>query len=308
MTDQRNKGNNADSLGLDHMRAFIAVIETGTQAQAAKRLELEQATVSRHVARVQEHFGGGLFLAGASGPLSTRGSLVEQSLRAALAELTRTRERLAMERPVLRIGYMRLLRPLIETALRSHVKAHDIPDYQVRLQEQLTEPPALALMRRELDIAIDYASPELAEKAGIEESIITEQPFALVVPAHAWSKGKLLIHNLAPLLYASLPARYVGTATDTWLAENQLVPAHTVECEWATEIIAYAASGYGFGFLPALWSMVSHEGAVFVPLPSLMLKAKIAAYSLQHLTPWITRLREDLSAAARAALHKIQNQ
>src|SRR5215475_782568 len=91
---------NADSLGLDHMRSFIAVVETGSQVRAAKRLRVAQTTVSRHIDRVQEHFGGGLFEAGSSGRLSTRGLIVEQAVRAAMATLSRTRDRLALDRPV----------------------------------------------------------------------------------------------------------------------------------------------------------------------------------------------------------------
>ena len=130
---------NADSLGLDHLRSFLAVVETGSQARAAKRLRIAQTTVCRHLSRVQEHFGGNLFEAGSSGILSARGLLVEQSVRTAVAELSMTRERLEVNRPVLRIGFIRAMRPLVEKALRCHAKAQGAPAFDVRLQELTPE-------------------------------------------------------------------------------------------------------------------------------------------------------------------------
>jgi DNA-binding transcriptional LysR family regulator len=305
VSDRDNHANNAESLSLDHLRAFIAVVETGSQIRAAKRLRIGQPTVSRHIDRVQEHFGGGLFEAGASGPLSTRGLLVEQSVRAAIAELSRTRQRLAVDRPVLRIGFMRPVRPLIESALRNQARPHGVPRFDVRLLELTADMQARALARRELDIAISYAIPELAARAGIEESPVTEQPFALVVPERACVRGKLSVAALSTLVYVQSPARMSQVLADAgqqWLTQKRLTPARIVECELGSEILAYAGAGHGYGFLPALWSMERHDGAVFVPVTPFAGTAKIAAYTLQHVTPWVTRLREDLSAGARAAL------
>jgi DNA-binding transcriptional LysR family regulator len=81
-------------------------VESHSQVAAARRLRVTQGTISRHIQRVQEHFGGGLFETGSSGKLSTRGLLVEQSVRSALAELVRTRERIARSAPVLGIDFI----------------------------------------------------------------------------------------------------------------------------------------------------------------------------------------------------------
>jgi DNA-binding transcriptional LysR family regulator len=295
---------NADSLGLDHLRSFLAVVETGSQVRAGKRLGVGQPTVCRHVERVQEHFGGRLFEAGSSGRLSTRGLLVEQSVRAAIAELSRTRDRLAVDRPVLRIGFIRAMRPLVERGLREHSTARGVPAFDVRLQELTGEAQARALERCELDIAISYAFPELAARAGVEASVITEEPFSLAIPERAWVRGKPSRPVLASLLYAHSPRRFSSqlvAAESQWLRDNRLEPVRTIECELGSEILAYAGAGLGYGFLPALWSMGGHDGVVFAPI-EFGATAKIAAYSLRHVSPWITGLRETLSTAARAAL------
>jgi DNA-binding transcriptional LysR family regulator len=304
MTD-RDGSENADALSLDHMRAFIAVIETGSQVRAAKQLRIAQTTVCRHIERVQDHFGGQLFEAGSSGALSTRGLVVEQAVRSAMAELGRARERVATERPVLRIGFIRAVRPLVEQALRDQHRTQRRPAFDVRLSELTSEAQARALQRRELDIALCYALPVLTARDGIEASVIGEEPYALVIPERAWVKGRISVSALSRLHYVHPPRRFanaVVTAGEGWLKAQGLTPERVIECPLGSEIFAYAASGYGYGFLPALWRMASHEGVVFAPVPSLGVSAEIAAYSLRHVTPHITRLRQDLCNAARAVL------
>lgn len=299
---------NAESLGLDHMRAFIAVVEMGSQTRAAKRLRVGPTTVMRYIARVREYFGDGLFEGGGSGPLTSRGVLVEQSFRAAIGELSRTRDRLALERPVLRIGFIRVMRPLVEKALRGSMKASAEPTFDVRLLELDNDQQERALVRRELDIAICYARPELAARAGVEATLVTEQPFALVLPERACVRGKPNVEALSALTYACLPRRLspaVADAEPAWLAEMGLAPKRRIESALGSEILAYAGSGHGYGLLPALWSTVGHEGAVFAPV-RIAATATICAYSLAHVAPWVTRLREDLSAAARSALEGFQ--
>ena len=117
--------------------------------------------------------------------------------------------------------------------------------------------------------------------------------------------GKPSIKALAPLLYAHSPQRLsqrLADAADRWLAKRRLVPQSRVECALGSEILAYAGAGRGYGFLPALWSLTDHEGVAFAPVEDFAATAWIAAYSLAHVTPWVTRLRERLCAGARAAL------
>jgi DNA-binding transcriptional LysR family regulator len=299
-----NNATNAESLSFDHLRSFIAVVDAGNQSRAARRLRVAPATVLRHIERVQEHFGGGLFEAGSSGRLSARGQLVEQSVRVAMAELTRTRDRLALDRPVLRVGFIRPMRPLVARALRSHGKAPGATPFDVRLLELTAEAQARALELRELDIAISYATADFEGRGGLEASMVTEEPFALVIPERALVKGKPSIAALGPLLYAHSPHRFssqLAKAEREWLRAHRLEPARTIECELGSEIVAYAGAGEGYGFLPALWSIADHDGVVFAPI-DFGTVARIAAYSLEHVTPWVTEFRDHLSAAARAAL------
>lgn len=297
---------NADSLSLDHMRAFIALSESGSQARAARALRppMSQATVARYVQRVQEHFGGGLFEPGNGARLTARGMIVLRSLQTVIAELSQARGRVALDRPLLRIGFIRIMRPIVEHALRMALGERG--DVEVRLVELHSERNARMLDERELDIAVCYAFDDLFEGASdVEMSLVTEQPIALVVPERAFVRGKLSLRALARLDYAHVPRRFSRELADAellWLKRNGLKPRTAIECRLGTEIIAYAATGRGYGFLPALWSTTSHAGAAFAPLPNFAQTARIAAYSLPHVSPWVACFRESLVRAAHLAL------
>ena len=252
---------NADSLGLDHIRSFLALVESGSQVNAAKRRRIAQATVSRHVQRVQEHFGGGLFESSAELRLSARGQLVLRTLESVAAQLSDCRRRTALRRPMLRIGFIRIMRPMVERALRGASGAGDA-GFDVRLVELRTEHHPRKLLSGELDLAVCYAFDDLFEvPISIHETRVTDEPFALVVPERAYRRNKLQRRALSGLDYAHLPRRFsrqVSEAAQRWLDDNQIWPASRIECELGTEVISYAASGRGFGFLPALWSTAGH--------------------------------------------------
>src|SRR6202008_2200356 len=123
---------------------------------------------------------------------------------------------------------------------------------------------------RELDISISYAMEGLVERDDIEQSLVSEEPFALVIPERAWVNGKLSRAVLNQLCYAHSPRRMsalLPAAATRYLRAQRLEPIEWIECEWGSEILAYAGSGYGYGFLPAFYQTAAHSGVVFVPLP-----------------------------------------
>jgi DNA-binding transcriptional LysR family regulator len=47
-------------IDLDQVRSFVAVVETGSFHEAARKLGLAQSTVSQHIRKLEEHVGAGL--------------------------------------------------------------------------------------------------------------------------------------------------------------------------------------------------------------------------------------------------------
>lgn len=295
-----------DEPGIVHLRGFIAVIDTGSHAEAAQRLGIHVKSMGRYIRLVQQYFGEGLFEGGKDyGKLTERGRIADKAAREAIAVLEKERERIKVECPVLRVGFVRMMRPLVERAVRTRVTTQTSKTVEFRLFELTSEQQARALAARELDVAICFRLPLLSDAKDFDEFEVSTHPYALAVPAHAWMNGELAVDVLRRLHYAHPPSRLspdVIDAGEEWLASEQVNPTTKLECDFATQIIAYAGSGIGFGFVPALWSAASREGVVFVPLPTFATSAKISLYTLGHATTHAKGLRKDLQASAREAL------
>jgi DNA-binding transcriptional LysR family regulator len=164
------------------------------------------------------------------------------------------------------------------------------------------------LRRRELDVAVCYAvDSDLDTKHGIDVDAIARQPCCLVVPESAYVRGRLVVGKLAGLSYAHVPAHLSPELTAKslrWLADNRIAPQKRIECRFGTEIIAYAASGFGYGILPALWRATHHEAVVFAAIPDLPYEARINAYSLPHVRQWTAVFRRALRAVTKELLGK----
>lgn len=299
---------NDDSLAFDHLRSLIAVVETGSQNKAAGRLGIAQSTVGQHLTRLDGYFGVPLFEPGQGARLTARGELVERDARKILSELERTRARVATRQPMVRIGFNRASRPLVERALRELVHPRKANAFDVQLFELSSEAQAARLRRGELDVGVCYAIDGLLTAADDVEGLpIVAEPYALVLPERAWRKGKPSLRALASMNYTHVPRSFSRVFDDAerWLRQQGLVPLRRIECALATEILAYAGSGRGFGFLPALWSMFPHHGVVFAPVADFGPTATIAAYWLSQQKDAVGPLLTQLVKVAREGLRSL---
>lgn len=299
---QPTKPRTSVKLRLDQIEAFLEYVARGCNgAKTAKYLCITESTLQKDVKAVQAFFGGNLM----SGKgLSERGELAVATLRNTYEELSRTCELLNRDRPVVRIGYTRLLRSSIELALRDREQRHDIPDFDVQLNEMLMEEQARALDLNRLDIGFGYVVPEIANHRNVETAEIADLHYMLLVPCRAISNGRLDLRMLSELRYITTPRTLILDKGVQWLEQNGLRPARTVQVIRGADLISYAASGFGFGFLPSLWRTVEHTGAEFVPLDDFDATMKVAAYSCssQRVQPWLNSLRDDISRKVAESL------
>lgn len=301
----RAMATNDDSLAFAHLRTLIAVVETGSQNKAASKLDIVQSTVGKHLSRLDAYFGAALFEPGQGARLTARGKLVEKDARKLLSELERTRARVAMNRPIVRIGFNRASRPLVERALRELVPPRETSAFDVQLFELSSEAQANKLRTGELDVGVCYVLDHLfTADDQIEELKIVAEPYALVLPERAWKQAKPNLRALSSMSYTHVPRSFSRVFDDAerWLHEQGLAPARRIECALATEILAYAGSGRGFGFLPALWSMVPHDGVVFARVANFRPTATIAAYWLPNQANTVKPLLNRLPKVAREGL------
>ncbi len=142
----------------DDLRLFLAAVDAGSLSGAARRLGLEQSTLSRRIAALEERLGGALFLRGRSGlVLTEHGARILPLAREAaqrIRELTEVAD--ARVEGLVRIAATEALAcyGLLE-ALPALYDAH--PGLQVQL---VTGDEVSDLTRREADLALRFVRPQ----------------------------------------------------------------------------------------------------------------------------------------------------
>lgn len=144
----------------DDLRFFLAVARTGKIIEAARRLSVDQATVGRHIARLERHLKVELFLKRPSGyELTSDGQKLvapaeEMELRAA-----EVRQILGTETKTLS-GAVRIGAPegvashLISRAAADLSRAHPALEVQI-----VAMPRVFSLSKREVDFAVALSYP-----------------------------------------------------------------------------------------------------------------------------------------------------
>lgn len=148
-------------LDWDDLRFVLAVARGRSLAGAARRLRVNESTVGRRVARMEQRLGARLFerIAGSLTPTEAGDRViagaerVELELQAVAGAVSGT-DRLAagsVRLTAVPIVVNRILVPALPSLLSAH------PDLRVEL---IAEPRDLSLTRRETDIALRLARPE----------------------------------------------------------------------------------------------------------------------------------------------------
>ena len=290
------------NLTVRQLRAFVVMADLGSQKRAAEKINVAQATLGEYLDSVSAYFGGGLLECHPRFRLLPRGVQILPDVRRLLARLEGLRDSSA----IVRVGFNRAARPLVERALCS-LGPHQQRGFDVELSERTSASLADQLHTGELDVCICYALRGKFHSADkVRRVDITTQAIALVTPAGAWQRKRLDPRALTELAYVHVPRSFSDSLLEHqehWLGHCKLNPRRRIECAYATEIIAYASSGCGYGFLPALWSMTPHAGAVFTPVKGFAFRATISAYFRSRREPILQPLLAALADAAKAGLH-----
>ena len=204
----------------DDLRFVLAAARSGAIAAAARRLRVNESTVTRRLARAEASFGTRLFLRAGGRLLPTpagegllaRAEAMERELEAAAAALGGA-DRLAAGRVRLTAVPMlvdRLLLPALPRLLAAH------PDLELEL---IAEPRDLSLTKREADLALRLARP------GGEQRVLARR-----------------IGSLAFAVYGPLE----GAAALPWIAYADAM-ADLPQARWIAQEQAKGAAGHSGG-------------------------------------------------------------
>src|SRR5271155_2924805 len=173
---------------LDAMRAFVAVAELGSFAEAARRLRLSPAKVTRAVARLEDQLGLALLnRTSRSGRLTERGALYLDSCKQILAEIEGAERRvrgedatprgmLTVSSPIV-FGRLHIL-PVVDRMLRAY------PALTIRLD---LSDRARHLVEEGIDVAVRIGA--LTDSALVAVKVAEVGPVLVASPAYLAAHG-----------------------------------------------------------------------------------------------------------------------
>jgi LysR family carnitine catabolism transcriptional activator len=284
------------NVSVKQLRAFVAVAETGSFAQACEQLNISQPALSMAVKNLEDEVGGSLFLRSTrSLSLSPEGSAflptAQRLLRDWSDAFTDLQRLYSLQQGKLTIAAMpsfastRL--PAVLATYRQQFPNIDIAVRDI-VMEELIE--ALRAGRVELGVAFE---PDDSE--GLEfEALFTDRFVAVLPEAHPLlTRSRLRIKDLLGDTVITLNR---GSSTRRWtedaFARESLSPPAIFEAFQLTTVGAMVAAGLGVALVPALCEEQMHQlGARCKPISGRCIERRVGI---------IRRRRQQLSSAAVA--------
>ena len=254
---------------MHQVRYFLVLAEELNFTRSATRCNVTQPSLTRAIKTLEEELGGALFHRDhANTRLTDLGKLVhpylEDTYRGAENARRKAREFTDSKVLPLRVGLMCTIAPtqlldFVHAVQLNHpmVRLQIIDDAAARLQE--------SLLAGDLDVAV-YAMPEVPPDQRLHYLPLYRERYVIVLrPDHRLAAGKAVcVRDLNGECYLSrINCEYDAPATRIF--EEQRADCETVyESERDDWILAMAAAGIGFGFMPEL--SARHPGVVALPL------------------------------------------
>ncbi len=285
-------------LTLRNIEIFIAAIEEGSVAAAAKRLGTSPSSISQHLSNLEEDLGTTI-IDRTSRPLALTPAGILFRRRAAniLTEATRARAELAM------FDYTTLTRfslaviddfePDVTPALMASLSA-DMPDCNMVLQTGASHANLSALESRTVDMCI-AAEPD-TPKDWMDIYPLLNEPFVILAP-----KGQVNINNPSlPQLMAKPFIRFpknqvVGQMIEDRLIAERLSLPHKFEIDSYQSIMAMVAKGAGWAIAPLMVFLRAQRFQSEVDMLPLSLEPLARRISLFARKDSLDRMPEDIA-------------
>lgn len=254
---------------LHQIRYFLALCDELNFTRAAERCSVAQSSLTRAIKALEQELGGALFhRERANTHLSKLGQKVKPFLDQAYSHVEGARKQardfVRLQATSLRLGLMCTIAPAQLIELVGALRAR-----HAGIALQIVDAGAQVLQDRliagELDVAI-YALPALAADERLNHLPLYREPFVIVVqPAHPLARRDVVgARDLAGEAYLRRTHCEYDAATEEIFARQGVDrPAlyHSGRDEW---ILAMAAAGLGYGFMPAF--SAAYPGVITLPL------------------------------------------
>lgn len=232
------------------LASFIEVVDHGSLAEAARRLNLTPAAVAQRVRALEVEFGVALIV---------RSGRLVQPTEAGLAILERSRRFLREARDLkshaaetsvvgeLRLGAIStaltgLVPQILEVALQRHpqLEIYIEPSTSIELYRKVSEGG--------LDIAVMVTPPFPLPKTCVAR-VIREEPLIMIAPHSAPGDDPLLLLTTQPLVRYDRK-HWGGRIADDFLRKNRIRPTERFELDSLEAIAVIVDRGLGVALVP----------------------------------------------------------
>ncbi len=251
-----------------YLHSFLLVVETGSMAEAARRLNVTATAVAQQIRSLEREFGAPLLARAGRTVLPTpAGHRLAQSAPVLLRELANAKTHVSQEGTAgeLVIGTINTaLHSLLPDILADFVK--QCPDAKVFLQSATTRELYQAVQQGELDAAV-CLHPSFALAKTFDWTLLREEPLVLLVPRrlahlepHTLLRTQPLIRYDRSLGGGQMVERYLRTA--------QIVPQERFELSSLVAIAMMVDRGLGVSLVPdTALNLPDGQGVVRLALP-----------------------------------------
>ncbi len=251
-----------------YMESFVSVVECGSLAESARRLDLTSAAVAARVHILEQEFGTQLLKrSGRALKPTAAGVKVFEGGRAWLRDL---RDLQATAQSGLPLGELRLgvfysaLNNILPPTLKRLYARH--PALSVFVAPGLSADLYRQVQAGELDAAI-VVEPQFAISKNCEWQALLEEPLVVVAPQELGDRDPLELLRSQPFIRYDRKA-VGGQLADRYLRDHGIRPRQRLEIDALMAVASLVDQGLGVSLLPD-WSMLWTSGMSLarVPLP-----------------------------------------
>ena len=182
---------------LRSLEIFLEVAETGNFTEAGKHLGLTQSAISQTISQLEREFQVALIDRKSKPPtLTIAGTVLRKQAQELLEEARRVlatvRESMSAKLPIVRIGLIESLFPLLAPVLGIELRAYA---EQLSILSGFSYFQRQALLQRDIDIAI---TPEpMFDVDGLDRFALLHEPFILLLPVSRRGKDNSDLARIA---------------------------------------------------------------------------------------------------------------
>jgi LysR family hydrogen peroxide-inducible transcriptional activator len=254
---------------MHQVRYFLALSDELNFTRAAERCHVAQPSLTRAIKALEDEMGGALFhRERANTHLTELGRTLKPYLEQVLSRAEQAKreaqEFVRLQKTPLRLGLMCTIAPTYLLDLVSEVRMRH-PGIELQIIDAAAPALQERLIAGALDIAI-YALPALEQDERLHHLALYREQFQIVLkPGHRLAaQQSVRVKDLDGEHYLWRINCEMGKAADAIFDEQGVTGPTVYQSERDDWILAMAAAGLGYAFMPAL--SVDHPGVVARPL------------------------------------------